>query len=82
MREGIDHCPGMSVIAGVGFATTILELAATSIGFAVVVGGWVASAMGMLTGRSRKELENYALRGGFWSGLSGIFCLCYDLFTR
>lgn len=72
----------MPVIAGIGFATTLVELAATSIGYGLVVGGWVASAMGMLAGRSRKELEAYALRGGFWSGLSGICCLCYDLLTR
>jgi len=75
------HCPGMPVIADVGFATIILELVATSIGFAVVVGGWVASAMGMLTGRSRKELEDYALRGGFGVGLVESF-VCVTICSR
>jgi hypothetical protein len=72
----------MFATAGIGFATSLLEMAATSIGFGMVAGGWAASAIGMLLGRSRKELEGYALRGGFWSGLSGICCLCYDLLVR
>jgi len=70
------------VTAQIGFATTLLELVATSIGEGIVAGGFVAAAAGMVIGRSRKELEDNALRNGFWGGLRGMSCLCYDLFLR
>ena len=62
--------------------TTLLELAATSIGSGVVVGGLVVSGVGMLVGRSREELEDNALRHGFWGGFWGMSCLCFDLALR
>ena len=70
----------MLQIAQVGFATTLLELAATSIGEGVVAGGFVAAAAGMVVGRSRKELEGNAMRDGFWGAVGGLCCLCFDLF--
>jgi hypothetical protein len=70
----------MIPIAQIGFATTLLELAATSIGEGIVAGGFAAAASGMILGRSRKELEANTLRNGFWGGLGGISCLCIDLF--
>jgi hypothetical protein len=69
----------MIPIAQIGFATTLLELAATSIGEGIVAGGFAAAARGMIVGRSRKELEANTLRDGFWGGLRGISCLCIDL---
>ena len=72
----------MVAIAQVGFATTLLELAATSIGEGIVAGGFAAAASGMVVGRSREELEANAMRNGFWGGLGGISCLCIDLFLR
>ncbi len=72
----------MPVIAHVGFATSLLESVATSIGYGIVVVGFAAAAVGMLTGRSRRELEGNALRDGFVGSLVGIFCLCYDLIAR
>ena len=72
----------MALVAQIGFATTLLELAATSIGEGIVAGGFVAAASGMVGGRSRKELEDDTLRNGFWGGLGGISCLCIDLFLR
>ena len=72
----------MVAIAQVGFATTLLELAATSIGEGIVAGGFTAAASGMVVGRSREELEANAMRNGFWGGLGGISCLCIDLFLR
>jgi hypothetical protein len=72
----------MSPIANVGFLTRLLEMAATSIGYGIVVAGFIATAVGVLTGRSRQELEGNALRDGFVGSLGGIFCLCYDLIAR
>ncbi len=82
MRAGVGHDRSVSVVAQVGFLTTLLELAATSIGYGAIVGGFVAAAAGVLRGRSRKELDGNALRDGFLGGLVGVFCLCYDLLTR
>ncbi|HKB52184.1 MAG TPA: hypothetical protein VKC63_12255 [Solirubrobacterales bacterium] len=72
----------MSVIAQIGFCTTVLEVGATAIGAGVVVGGFVAAAAGMLLGRTRKEMEGNALRDVFWGGFGGMLCLCVDLFMR
>lgn len=72
----------MLLIAQVGFATSLLELAATSIGEGIVAGSFAAAAAGMVVGRSRGELEPNTLRNGFWGGLGGISCLCIDLFLR
>ncbi len=72
----------MIVLANVGLLTMLLETVATSIGAAVVVGGFVAAGMGMLKGRSRKEMEGNALRDGFLAGVVGMFCLCFDLLMR
>jgi len=72
----------MFLAAQIGFATTLLELAATSIGEGIVTGGFAAAAAGMVVGRSRMELEANTVRNGFWGGLGGISCLCIDLFLR
>jgi hypothetical protein len=72
----------MPVTAGIGLATTMLELTATSIGFGVVVIGFVTSSRGMLFGWTRKEVEAGALRSAFWGGVVGMFCLCLDLIVR
>lgn len=69
-------------LANVGLLTTLLETVATSIGAAVVVGGFVAAGMGMLKGRSRREMEANALRHGFVAGGFGMFCLFFDLLMR
>jgi hypothetical protein len=72
----------MLAFAEVGLLTKVLELAATSIGTGVVVGGFVTAAAGMVSRRSRKEMEAYTLRRVFWGGFWGMFCLCLDLIWR
>lgn len=72
----------MIVPAYVGLLTTLLEMAATSIGAGVVVGGFVVGGTGMLKGRSRKQMEGNALRDVFFGGLAGMSCLCFDLLMR
>jgi hypothetical protein len=72
----------MQTTASIGFATSLLELAATSVGYGVVVGGFVASGAGMFSGWSRKEMEASAFRDAFWGGLLGILCLCIDLYPQ
>jgi hypothetical protein len=70
------------VLAQIGFLTAVLGLAATSIGAGIVVGGFVAAGVGMILGRSRKEMESNALRDGFVGGFIGMSCLCFDLLVR
>jgi hypothetical protein len=72
----------MPAIAQIGPLTTLLEFAATSIGAGVIVGGFLAGGAGMLAGRTRKEMEDNALREAFRGGLVGILCLCIDLLLR
>jgi len=72
----------MPLVAEIGFATSLLELVATSTGEGIVAGGFVAAAAGMVVGRSRKELEGNAMRDGFWGGLGGLCCLFFDLYLR
>ena len=52
-------------IAHIGFATSVFEAAATSIGAGVVVGGFVAATGAMVGKRSRSEVEDTALRDGY-----------------
>lgn len=70
------------LFASIGWATTLLELAATSIGYGIVAVGFVTSCAGMLLGWTRRELEAKALRSAFWGGVVGMSCLCLDWFWR
>jgi hypothetical protein len=72
----------MVLIAGIGFATTLLEVVATSIGFGLVVIGFSTSCMGFLKGRTREEVEAEALKSAFIGGVAGICCLCFDVVMR
>ena len=69
----------MLAFAQVGFFTMLLELAATTIGAGIVVGGFIAGCVGMSAKRSRKEMEGYALRDVFLGGVLGTLCLSADL---
>jgi hypothetical protein len=72
----------MPTAAQIGFFTSLLEVAATSIGTGIVVGGFLAAVVGMFAGRTRREMEADALRVTFYGGSVGMFCLCFDLLMR
>lgn len=80
--EGAGHAQGVIVLAGIGFLTSLLELLATSIGAGIVVGTFGVSATGMLSGRTRREIEANALRDIFWGSMAGMLCLSCDLLVR
>jgi hypothetical protein len=61
----------MPVVAQIGPITSLLEAMAAAVGAGVVVSGYLAAVVGMLVGRSRKEMEDNALRGVFWGGVLG-----------
>lgn len=66
----------MGLVAYLGAATEILGLAATSIGAGIVVGGFLVACAGIVTGRSRKEIESNALRDAFLGSLAEFFVCC------
>jgi hypothetical protein len=72
----------MLVLADIGTATALLERLATSIVAGTVVAGFVAAGREMLSGRERSALQVSAVTGTFWGGLTGCFCLLYDLVLR
>lgn len=76
------HGRDMVARGGIGFVTTLLELAASSISFGIVVISFLASCLGMVSGWTRRDWEAQALRIAFGGGVAGIFCLCLDLIVR
>ena len=72
----------MTTLAQVGIFTTALELAATSIGAGILVGGFVVASIATLAGRSRREVDRNALRDIFVGGSVGMYCLLVDLILR
>jgi hypothetical protein len=74
--------PGMLAAAEIGFATSLFESTATSVGYGVVIGGFAAAVLGILVGRSRTEMEADAPRVTFYGGSLGMFCLCFDFLMK
>ena len=71
-----------TLIAHIGFATSVIEAVATSVGAGILLGGYVAATGAMLRGRSRKEVESTAFRDGYIGGTFGMCCLLWDLLLR
>ena len=72
----------MFVVGQIGIATKVIEAIATSIGARVVVGGFLGAGAGAVAGRSRKAVEEDALRDGLYGGLVGLVCLIADSCLR
>jgi hypothetical protein len=68
--------------AQVGFTTTILESAATSVGAGMLMGGFVVGAVGLALGWPRGDLERRALRDGYVGGLVAVALMLFDLVMR
>jgi hypothetical protein len=65
--------------AHIGFATTVLESVATSVGAGMLLGGFVMGAVGVALGWDHKDLEERALRDGYIGGIAAVAFLIYDL---
>jgi len=72
----------MLVLANIGSATALLESIATSLVAGTVVAVFLAAVVSVLGGRKRGEWDANALATTFWGGVSGCFCLLYDLLAR
>jgi len=62
--------------------TTVLESVATAVGAGIVMGSFVMGTVGMVAGRSRRDLEKRALRDGYVGGAVAAVLLIFDLALR
>jgi len=69
----------MTPFAGIGPATTGLEVAATAIGAGVVTVGLLIAGARRLLGDRLAGFGNDTINDGFWGGLAGMLCLLFDL---
>jgi hypothetical protein len=65
-----------------GPATNVLGTLATSIGFGLVVGGFVGGAISFASTRSEKASERDALMGSYFGALIALLLLGADTFMR
>lgn len=70
------------ISAHIGFTTTVLESAATSIGAGMLIGGFVFGAVRLVLKWPREKLEKWALGDGYFGGLFAVALLIFDLLMR
>ncbi len=68
--------------AQIGPLTTLTEAGATAVGAGVVLLSVAAGAWGLATRRSRVEIEEWALRGGYLGGVFGAAVAVVDVLFR
>jgi hypothetical protein len=69
-------------LAQIGPLTTLTEAAAASVAAGVVLTSVAAGVLGLTTGRSRDEIEEWALRGGYFGGGVGAGIALVDAALR
>lgn len=69
-----------TLIAQIGFATSVIEAVATSLGAGIVLGGYVAATGAMLRGRSRKEVERAPPSGTDISAERLECIVCFEIY--
>lgn len=65
-----------------GPATAILAALATSIGFGVVVGSFIAGAMSFASTRAQKDAEKWSLIGGYAGGFVALGLRVLDIIGK
>lgn len=71
-----------AISAHIGFATTALESAATTIGAGMLVSGFAMAVVGLARGRTRGQIEKNSLRDACAGGLFAILLVALDLSMR
>jgi len=61
-----------------GPATNVLAALAVSIGFGLVVGGFVGGSLGFVSTRSQRAAEKWALIGSYFGALVALGLLAAD----
>lgn len=64
--------------AQIGFLTTVAEGAAAAVGAGVVLGGVTMGLWGLATARPMVEVEEWALKGGYFGGGFGAVLALVD----
>jgi hypothetical protein len=65
-----------------GPATNVLAALATSIGFGLVVGGFVGGAISFVSTHSQKAAEKWTLIGGYFGAFAALVLLAIDIVMR
>jgi hypothetical protein len=68
--------------AHIGLLTTVTEAAATAVGAGVVLSSVAVGVWGIAAGRSLVEVEEWALKGGYFGGAFGAVLACVDAALR
>jgi hypothetical protein len=69
-------------LAQIGPLTTVVESLASAVGAAMLLGAFVAGAMGVVFGVERKKLEALAFDTGYLGGIGGVILASIDLAVR
>jgi len=69
-------------LAQIGLLTTVLEGAAAAVGAGVVLSGVAVGLWGVAIGRPMIEVEEWALRGGYFGGGFGAGLALVDAILR
>ncbi len=69
-------------LAQIGFLTTVTEGAAAAVGAGVVLGGVAMGLWGLVTARPIGEVEEWALKGGYFGGGFGAVLALVDAILR
>jgi hypothetical protein len=69
-------------LAQIGPLTNLTEALATAVGAGVVLLSVAAGGWGLAAGRSRDEVEEWALRGGYFGGGLGALVALLDVALR
>jgi len=65
-----------------GPATSVLGTLATSIGFGLVIGGFLGGSISFVSTRSERNAEKWTLIGGYFGALLALMVLAIDIVMR
>jgi hypothetical protein len=69
-------------LAQIGFLTTVTEGAAAAVGAGAVLGGVAMGLWSLTTARPMVEVEEWALKGGYFGGGFGAIMALADVILR
>ncbi|HEX5928875.1 MAG TPA: hypothetical protein VFY48_05730 [Solirubrobacterales bacterium] len=66
----------------IGFFTNVMEALATAVGAGIVLGGFLAGAVGAIAGWPRVLRDERVLITGYGGGIAGVVAAVIDLLVR
>jgi hypothetical protein len=70
------------VLAQIGLTTTVLESVASAVAAGMLMSSFTMAAVGFLRGRTRRDIEEMALRSACEGGFFALGLLLFDLLAR